>query len=269
MEIDDLNERITALEVGEALRLENVPEDQYHASEGYGSSKLKSFMKCPALFKAEMDGLHKTSPAMVIGSAFHCAVLEPDKFHAVYSVAPEINKRTKAGKEEWAELQASGKDFLSPADYQKVIDMRDSCKEKFSRFLSTGSAEVSFWKRHDSGLILKSRIDWQNGDLAIDLKSTADIFGFQRQAVNFGYDIQAVHYLWVSEGIQEMIFLPTSSAEPYLSGQPVMMSFERLLHRESQWNSALYELAESLESGIYRGLPDEPIELDLKPWEVR
>lgn len=269
MSLDDLNKRIEALGVGEQLRLEGVPEDVYHSSKGFGSSKLKSFIKCPQLFKAELDGLHKTTPAMIIGSAFHMAVLEPERFIEHYAVAPVINRRTKEGKAQWEALQSSTKEYLSPDDYAKVIAMRDSCKSKFEHFLKDGSPEVSVWRKHESGLTLKARIDWLIGDLAVDLKSTVDVFDFAYQARKYRYDYQAVHYLWVCEGIaSEMVFLPTASTEPYLSGRPLIIDEQRLYDRSMRWQTAVNELADALAFDIWAGLPDEPEILELKPWEA-
>jgi hypothetical protein len=268
MKIEELNQKIASLAVGESLRLENVPDEVYHASEGFGSSKIKSFMKCPQLFKSELDGLHKATQAMAIGSAFHCAVLEPERFEIAYAKAPEINKRTKAGRAEWEVLQSSSVEHLSPKDFDQVVAMRDSCKAKFSHFLEDGSPEVSYWMRHDSGLIVKARIDWECGDLAVDLKSTADVFKFESAARSFQYDIQAAHYLQVcSKNLTEMVFLPTGSTEPYLSGTPLLISEQRLYDRTQRWHIACHELAESLETGIYKGMPDQPEILELKPWE--
>jgi len=268
-DLNELNAELDTLEPGTLMRVDGLPDDVYHASKGFGSSKLKSFIKCPALFKAELDGLHKTSASMVIGSAFHMAVLEPERFEQRYAVAPQVDKRTKAGKAVWEELQASGLEVLSPADHAKVLAMRDSCRAKFGEYLQHGMPEVSFFRKHESGLILKARVDWLIGDLAVDLKSTADVFEFKRQARQYGYDWQAAHYLWVCSGeVAEMVFLPTGNSEPYLSGTPLCIDPTRLHDRKMRWNNACFELARCLAADTWPGLSDEPEYLDLKPWEA-
>jgi len=84
-------------------------------------SSLKEFAKSP---KHYMDYISKpkTPPtdAMKLGSAVHCMILTPELFNDQFAVAPEINKRTNAGKEEWALFasQNEGKDILANDDYE-------------------------------------------------------------------------------------------------------------------------------------------------------
>ena len=39
------------------------------------------------------------SPAMALGSALHCLVLDEQSFNRDYIVAPKVDRRTKAGKQ--------------------------------------------------------------------------------------------------------------------------------------------------------------------------
>jgi len=270
MKLEDLNQKIEALDVGEILRLENVPEDVYHASVGFGSSKVKTFMSCPLSLKHELEhGFKDPTPAMVKGSAFHMAVLEPERFRKAYAIKPEgINKRTKAGKEEFAAFEESckGKEIIDMKMADEVSAMLESCNEQFGHMLCDGNAEVSYWRKHESGLVLKARIDYERGDLAMDLKSTADPVNFLKACRNFRYDIQAVHYLYVSQ-LKEMIFLPTGSTAPFLSGSPVMISEDRLSQVAFTWGRAIDDLADSLTFDIWQGLPKDIQTLDIAPWE--
>lgn len=55
------------------------------------------------------------TPAMLLGEAVHCLVLEPDQFAKRFFVAPDVNAATKEGKAEWAKIYG---DFVGevPAD---------------------------------------------------------------------------------------------------------------------------------------------------------
>lgn len=272
--IDKINERIAALEVGEVLRLEGVDDDIYHASDGFGSSKMKSFMKCPEFFikESQPEFQKEKEPAhFAVGRAFHSSVLEPELFENDYIIQP-ADIKVRNGKKWTAFLDDAierRKKILTQKKMNEVLYMRDSCKAKFSHYLKDGKSEVSYWRRYSSSLVFKARIDREVGDLAVDLKSTADVFKFENQARNFQYDIQAAHYLWVTENhLAEMVFLPTANSEPYLSGTPLLIDEQRMYDRKMRWDLAAKELDASLIFNHFKGLPDEPIYLDLKPWEI-
>ena len=91
---------------------------------------------------------------------------------------------------------------------------------------------------------------------------------FRNQARNLRYDIQAVHYIFCTWGhLSDMVFLPTLSAAPYLSGTPLLIEQYRKDMVRTAWESAIEELADSLAFDTWRGLPDEPETLDVAPWE--
>ena len=269
MNLDELNQRIKALGVGESLRLENVPDEVYHASEGFGSSKIKSFMASPLKFKWEQNHPIEQSPAMIKGSAFHCAVLEPDRYNRDYAVAPAIDKRTKKGKEEWAEFQASceGKTIIDAKLAEEVNHMVDSCLAQFGGYLSDFKPEVSYWRRHRTGLVLKARIDAEVDRIAYDLKSTKDPLGFDREAVRYDYHIQATHYGWVSQ-LAHMVFLPTGNSAPFISGQPVEFSPEDLNDFYPAWAKAIDELSDALDFDEWSA-PDNTIKsISIPAWKL-
>ena len=103
----------------------NISNEEYHASEGISASGLKLISRSPAHYKYSV---REETLAMRRGSATHCKVFEPDQFENRYAVAPECDKRTKAGKETWAELEASGKIILSADEYEQVTNMAASVR---------------------------------------------------------------------------------------------------------------------------------------------
>ncbi|MGI9273845.1 MAG: PD-(D/E)XK nuclease-like domain-containing protein [Endozoicomonas sp.] len=68
---------------------DNLPEMHYHGGEGLSASTLVEMGRSPAHCKAKLDGLRdKRTRALEIGTALHCAVLEPERFQSAYTLAP-------------------------------------------------------------------------------------------------------------------------------------------------------------------------------------
>ncbi len=84
--------------------IRDLPIGEYHALERLSNSAIGSLQKSPAHFRAK--DWSKPSKAMRIGSGVHTLVLEPHLASVLLPVAPVVNKRTKAGKEEWAAWEA-------------------------------------------------------------------------------------------------------------------------------------------------------------------
>ena len=77
-----------------------MSNEEYHATGAVGKSMLDNIHKSPAHLK--IAGNKNPGPPLILGSALHCAVLEHSTFNDRYIVEPDVDKRTKAGKEEYA-----------------------------------------------------------------------------------------------------------------------------------------------------------------------
>lgn len=103
MSIHDTNAFETALKTIADAAVFGIRHDltdaEYFAHSAINCSGLKLISsKTPAHFKYQQSEQRKPTPAMIIGSAVHCATLEPEAFNERYIVAPKIDKRTKDGK---------------------------------------------------------------------------------------------------------------------------------------------------------------------------
>jgi len=63
-------------------------------------SALKAYAKSPNHYLMYVGREFVETPAMVLGSALHCLVLEPQEWSKRYITAPKFDRRTKAGKEQ-------------------------------------------------------------------------------------------------------------------------------------------------------------------------
>jgi hypothetical protein len=67
-------------------------------------SSMSAFAVSPRAFIAYKLQERKTTPAMILGEAVHCKVLEPDMFEKRYFIAPDVNGATVEGKQAWSDV---------------------------------------------------------------------------------------------------------------------------------------------------------------------
>lgn len=189
--------------------ISDMPNDAYHAAEGISASGLKLIGRSPLHYWARYVDPNREpqeeTPALKLGTAIHTAVLEPLRFAAEYAVAPQVDRRTKDGKEAWtafeAECLASGKKVLSNGDFLTcmAISERLNRHPAASVLFRSGTPEVSmFWEDSETGVLCKCRPDWLIHKVAIlDVKSTQDASatGFARSVANYEYHMAAAWYL--------------------------------------------------------------------------
>jgi len=90
----------------------DVSYDDYAQWPAVRSSDLKLFARTPAHARYAMTHPEQTS-AMILGSATHCAILEPHEFAMRYVEAPKLDRRTNAGKAAWAQFLAEDADRIA------------------------------------------------------------------------------------------------------------------------------------------------------------
>lgn len=197
----------------------------------------KSPRHCYAKYIDPQRETTQPTPAMQLGTCFHVMLLEPHRESEVLTVVPEgVDRRSKAGKEFFAELEQSGKIPVKHEDYARLKGMVESViLDPVSRviFQQNGSAELSiFWTEQTHGLRCKIRPDysvapcedWPNG-LVIDVKSAADasIEQFSNSAYGLGYHIASALYV---DGFQAayktkepppFLFLAAEKEHPFVS----------------------------------------------------
>jgi hypothetical protein len=138
------------------------------------------------------------SPALILGNLVHTLVLEEDKLEDEFAFIPSVDRRTKAGKEEYAEFLASsqGKTIVTPDMFAQAEAMAESVSDnEYAKGLFHGARiEQSIYFTHKAtGLQVKCRPDAWKGGVITDLKTTADASprAFQSSAFTYGYYTQA------------------------------------------------------------------------------
>ena len=205
------------------MKLNNRSEYQALAALNY--SGAKELLKSPAHYQTWLAEPSKDSAALRIGQAVHASVLEPGHYAADFAVAPDCDRRTKEGKEKYAEFQTlhAGKvhlkqeeaDLVGAVSAQIVITMHRLCIKPVHKEVPLA---VSY-----NGVPLKSCIDIIGEDGYIyDLKTSEDASprGFQQSVRTYRYNLQAYFYRLVADlaGMGRPLgfrFIVVEKAPPY------------------------------------------------------
>ena len=197
----------------EKIGMLSMPADQYHSHSAVGHSALVRIMRSPAHYREYVTNPPEPTTAMVLGTAFHTALLEPDRFSQTFVVTPKFDRRTKEGKaqaEAW-ESENAGKTALTADQMDAIQQMVAGVKAHAgaAKLLSSGVAEMSgFWVDPETGIECKCRPDFLAmggspfaGNIdriagIVDVKTCVDASaeGFARAIATLGYDVQAAFY---------------------------------------------------------------------------
>ena len=183
-----------------------MTELEYNKAEGIRRSDLWKMEDSPEKFKYFLENPMEQTPAMAFGSACHKYVLEKNDFAKEYAVAPEINRRTNAGKAEWEAFCAAneGKTIIAKDEHETMIEMRKAVERcPLANKLLFGKGETEspfFWTDPETGEPCKIKADrvvkFNRRIYVVDYKTCqcADTFRFNSDIWKLGYYFQAGMY---------------------------------------------------------------------------
>jgi len=176
----------------------DLPETAYHAIEAFSASGAKQLLRSVAHYVASREEPREPTANMLLGTAAHRLVLEPERAGDVVA-APDVDRRTKAGKEAYeAFVQSSvGKLVLPVADYDRAQRVAEAVRQHpiaWQLFTGAQTEITSLW--HRDGVRCKARIDAVSGSTIVDLKTTIDASpeGVAKAIASFSYHVQEAHY---------------------------------------------------------------------------
>lgn len=257
----------------------NVPFGNYRAAAGVNVSSLKKFSRSPLHFKHAQENPKPMTSAMSLGTAAHCATLEPERF-AVEFVTWAGGRR--AGKE-WesfkTDADAAQRVVLTEDERETALAIAAAvraCPEAMV-YLKRGHAEVSMAWHHDDDpqMLLKGRVDWltvvDGCDVVVGLKTTRDLRPreFSAQAARLAYHWQWAFYCDGFERITgrkpATVEIVVESAAPHAVA--VYRIPDHVLERGRQeYGAALKQLAQCEASGVWPGPVVGEVEFDLPGW---
>jgi len=114
------------------------------------------------------------SDVLDFGSLFHSMVLEPETVDEMYAVEPAFNKRTNAGKADYAQWKEDNKHkvIILQDDFNLAKKLADKAKKIMEFF--EGEKEKIFTADYGT-LKLKTKADFINRHILIDLKTISRV----------------------------------------------------------------------------------------------
>lgn len=259
-----------------------TPMDTYHTWAAASNSRLSKLLKSPAHLRAYMDEPPADTEALRHGRAIHAAVLEPDLFASQFASAPEgLDRRTKAGKEEWASLcdQFGEANVLRADEWAMCMRIRDNVHAlSTARGMISGPGDVELsvlWEDKGTGVLCKARWDRHSPELAggaiVDLKTTrsASPRDFERSIVTFGYHRQAAFYLMGAKArrlpARHFSIIAIEKTPPYAVA--VYRITEGVVDAAAEQIQALLRLyADCVKHDRWPGYPDEVRDISVPTW---
>lgn len=263
---------------------EKLTAEQYHADYSRVSNSMLSVFRQSRRryferFVAQTMPATEPTAAMRLGSLVHALVLEPDSV-SQYATAPNVDRRTKAGKEEYAAFlaESASKTVVDADDWQKALAIRDAVwgNSVAKQFLAMpGDNEVShYWTDPATGIECKCRYDRLCADLIPDLKTSHDASprGFAEKSASLGYHRQAAHYRYgwtcATGEVLPFVFIVVCTEPPYDVGI-YELDEDALQLGEAQNESALRMLKTCHKTGDWREPWQKQVtQLKLPKWTV-
>lgn len=179
----------------------NMPNDVYHAYAGISKSGLDLIARSPAHYAYRSP--NEPTRAMVIGSATHAAILEPDVFAKQYMLLKDVtDRRSSAYKQAVEQFGAdnvlTGTEADAVAGMQAALQLNVAAKQRLD---APGWCEIAcFASDPVTGVLVKCKFDKLTRDLlSVDLKTTQDLRDFAKSVANYRYHVQAAFYADVFE----------------------------------------------------------------------
>ena len=252
----------------------DLPEAEYRQAPGVNISSLKAMCNSPLHYWQKAYGPKEDpTPAMVFGSIFHRAILEPLRLTGFVIKPEDINLRTKEGQA-WKAAQT---DPIIDREDEKLINgaIKAIQSNALAMVMLAGrqaKKEVSIFKIHEpTGILMKGRLDVLTSDnegntVCIDLKTTQDASpkGFPREMARYNYHQQAAFYLNLCGGTF-FTFISIEKVAPFGIGL-YNLDRESLEIGQQKNEENMATLKRCLDTDTWPGYPEQIETISLPKW---
>ena len=249
--------------------IKNLPFDEYRSMPQVNFSTLKFMAQSPKHYLYNLENPKEPTIAMALGNLIHCIVLEPLEVLNRYAIMPDIDRRTKIGKEKYEEFinKSIGKIAIKDEQYKEAFAIAQTVPRLYE--LTTETTFTGILENID----VKCRVDAYDIDnenkviTVYDLKTTreASESKFKWSIENYYYHVQAAFYVNIMRQQKEfsgynikyqIIAVETQTPYDYTNWDLGYMAID--VGREI-YTSWLLKVNEANFSNVYQGYPKEPI----------
>lgn len=235
--------------------ISSIPADEYHSASRSGqymsSHLLSDFRESPALYHKKITGevADSESPAMALGRATHCLILEGRMaFDEQYLVSDgPVNAKTgesfgRATKAYGEWLSSQDRQVVSSRDYgfmlklQKSVWLHDGASTLLDKGLAEGVIRTEYCK-----VPCQIRMDWFSPEHGlVDLKTCDSLKWFESDCRRYGYIHQMAFYHAIIREVSgesvPVYLIAVEKNEPFATG--VWHLTDEVLAQAEQINTA-------------------------------
>ncbi len=259
------------------------PERYHNDLDSVSASGLRDLARTPLhhyyLHRRPDREAPEPTPSQKLGTAVHMAVLEPRRFEVLYLPAPNVDRRTKDGKADYAAyLERLGDGIeISANDHATALRIAESVRKHpvgKKLLCGAGMREVSvYWTDRETGVRCRMRPDFAPAteSVLVDLKSTGDASdrAFSRTAWNYGYQLTAAFYKdgWkaATGEDRDYVFAAWEKDEPHACAW-YYAEDDMIEAGRAEYKRLLRIYADCLASGVWPGYPNQLQPLYLPSW---
>jgi len=257
-----------------------VPWDEYKALPGVSITRLKEIDRSPQHYAYRLDH-PKETPPLVLGTAAHTAVLEPERYQRQFAVWA---RRTESGNlgprkgQYWDAFVAAnpGKSFITEDEHNLAVAMACAVRTHAPamRYLESGDPEVTMqWKLDDCPC--RARVDWltnvESVPHIVGLKTARDCrhFIFGSAAAKLKYHLQWGFYFDGYKTIMgrepRMIEIVVESEPPHAVAV-YWIPPDIIDQGRDEYQKLMLRLAECESTGEFPGPQEDEEPLTLPSW---
>lgn len=221
-----------------------------------------------------MDNPSEPTPAMRLGTLTHSYILTPEDLLREYVVAPEVDRRTKVGREKWEQVKAdaAGRTIVTQDEDARGRAMRAAVRSHpmWSQFGKCDAEVAVQWTNEPTGLACKALVDLDGSEwgFVADLKTASDVRpeAFRSHAARLLYHVRMSWYAAALD-VQTAYLIAVETNPPH-DVVVYEYTWDVLATAYAKCAEALALYAVYSRNGVWPGITSQIVPLTVPAWAL-